>query len=305
MSVFKSYQHIERYGTEEVEGIDIGVCYIFPKLDGTNSSIWYHEGNLWAGSRNRLLTLDKDNAGFYNWMLQNKSLFMPYFSQHPTHRLYGEFLVKHTIGSYRDDAWRRFWIFDIYDEELNQYLPYDVYSNRLVEMNLDHIPPSHKIKNPTQEQLIKIVEGNTFLIKDGAGAGEGIVIKNYDGYQNKYGRTTWAKLVRNEFKENNKRAFGIKEQDGTKQIESEIAEKYITEHFVNKTKAKIENEIRNAGEIIERGKLIPRLLQTCYHDLIQENIWEICKVFNNPNINFKRLRMFTIHFVKKYASDLF
>jgi hypothetical protein len=36
---FKKYQHIERYGTDEVEGIDAGLCYVFYKIDGTNSSI--------------------------------------------------------------------------------------------------------------------------------------------------------------------------------------------------------------------------------------------------------------------------
>jgi hypothetical protein len=36
MNDFVKYQHIERYGVDEVNGIDIGTCYIFPKIDGTN-----------------------------------------------------------------------------------------------------------------------------------------------------------------------------------------------------------------------------------------------------------------------------
>lgn len=38
-NMFKKYQHIERFGKDEVEGIDKGLCYVFPKLLG----IIFHE----------------------------------------------------------------------------------------------------------------------------------------------------------------------------------------------------------------------------------------------------------------------
>jgi len=31
---FKKYQHVERFGTSEVEKIEFGTCYVFPKIDG-------------------------------------------------------------------------------------------------------------------------------------------------------------------------------------------------------------------------------------------------------------------------------
>ena len=30
--------HLERYGNEEVEGIEQGTTYVFPQLDGTNGT---------------------------------------------------------------------------------------------------------------------------------------------------------------------------------------------------------------------------------------------------------------------------
>ena len=30
---FRKYQHIERFGTTEVDGIELGKCYVFPKID--------------------------------------------------------------------------------------------------------------------------------------------------------------------------------------------------------------------------------------------------------------------------------
>ena len=32
---FKQYQHIERFGTTEVQHIELGECFVFPKIDGT------------------------------------------------------------------------------------------------------------------------------------------------------------------------------------------------------------------------------------------------------------------------------
>ena len=45
---FKKYMHIERLGTDEVEDIEFGECYIFYKLDGTNGSVWLDNGELKA-----------------------------------------------------------------------------------------------------------------------------------------------------------------------------------------------------------------------------------------------------------------
>ncbi len=56
MSEFRKYMHVERYGNDEVQGIEIGTCYIFPKLDGTNGSVWLQDDQVCCGSRNRLRT---------------------------------------------------------------------------------------------------------------------------------------------------------------------------------------------------------------------------------------------------------
>ena len=68
MSEFIKYMHLERLGTTEVEGIEVGLTYVFPKLDGTNGSVWMVDDNLMAGSRNRVLSAGSDNAGFYAWV---------------------------------------------------------------------------------------------------------------------------------------------------------------------------------------------------------------------------------------------
>lgn len=55
--MFVKYMHLERYGNDEVDGIEQGTTYVFPKLDGTNAQVWLNEdGTIGAGSRNRTLS---------------------------------------------------------------------------------------------------------------------------------------------------------------------------------------------------------------------------------------------------------
>ena len=298
---FKKYQHIERFGTDEVDGIEIGKCYIFPKIDGTNSSVWINNGELKAGSRNRELTLEKDNAGFYAWVLSNKEMFMPYFEKHPTHRLYGEWLVPHTLKNYRDSAWRNFYIFDVATDGENdtvEYLPYDIYKEFLEEFSLEYIVPQKIITNPTIDDLNWELEQNHYLMAKSDDVGEGIVIKNYDFY-NKYHRQTWAKIVRSEFKERHYKTMGTPEKV-TKLVEEEIAQEFVTTALVEKEKSKIENECGGWS-----SKYIARLLSVVYYSIINEDMWHIVKKYKNPKIDFKLLNNFIIKEIKVKCPTIF
>lgn len=187
MTEFVKYQHVERLGTDETEGILDGIVYVFYKIDGTNGSVWRDkDGVVACGSRNRLLDLHNDNAGFMNATVAD-ARFLRFLEEHPNLRLYGEWLVPHSLKTYNDDAWRKFYIFDVIDNEGNA-LHYDEYQPLLDRHGLDYIPPLCIMKNPTEEQVFKALEKcGQFLVKDGAGIGEGIVLKNYT-YFNKYGR---------------------------------------------------------------------------------------------------------------------
>ena len=299
---FKKYQHLERFGNDEVEGIEFGKLYIFPKLDGTNAQVWLDdEGNIKAGSRNRELTLEKDNAGFYKFVLENENI-KKYLEKHPTHRLYGEFLVPHSLKTYREDAWRRFYIFDVCLDKENgsvEYIPYDIYKPLVEEFGLDYIPPIVTMTNGSYEYFIRTLDNNTFMIQDGKGIGEGIVIKNYD-YYNKYKRQIWAKIVTNEFKEIHKREMGVNNIKTEKVIEQEIVDNYCTEAFIEKEYSKILNE---TGEWDNRK--IPMLLGRVFSELVKEETWNIIKKYKNPTINYKTLNALVINKIKTVKSDIF
>ncbi len=306
---FKKYQHIERFGTTEVDGIELGRCHVFPKIDGTNSSVWIaDDGLISSGSRTRELSQDKDNAGFWMWANEQAPL-VNYLKEHPTHRLFGEWLVPHSLKTYRDEAWRNFYVFDVAIDKMEgeitheqddkiKYLPYDEYKPLLEAHRINYIAPISVITNGSYEQFINQLAKNVFLIKDGAGVGEGIVIKNYE-FKNRFNRQVWAKIVTSEFKEKHSKEMGGSEIKGKKMVENEIVEKYVTTALCEKVYSKIEND---EGF---RGKDIPRLLNTVFYDLIKEESWNFVKEFKNPTIDYRKLNQIVIIKVKECLPKLF
>jgi len=299
---FIKYQHVERFGNEEVDNIELGVCHVFPKIDGTNGSVWLDGGKIKAGSRNRELSIEADNAGFDAAILDDDRI-NAYLSKHPEHRLYGEWLVPHSFKTYRDEAWRKFYIFDVCVDSADgvevEYLPYSVYMPMLEEFGLDYIPLMAEVRNASFEQFIDMLEKNTFLVKDGLGAGEGIVIKNYS-YKNKFGRTTWAKIVRSEFKEIHSKTMGSAIVNGDKMVEEEIVARFCTTAFIEKEFAKIANESGGWS-----SRYIPRLLSSVFYSLVSEESWNIVKEYKLPKINYKTLNALVIGKIKNEKRDIF
>ena len=293
---FLKYQHVERFGTTETQGIENGMCYVFPKIDGTNSQLWIDSnGNLHAGSRNRELDIENDNAGFCKWAIEQKNILL-FFFNNPNLRLYGEWLVPHSLKTYEEKAWRNFYVFDVMEGE--RYLPYEEYAALLEPFGIEFIPPLCKVENPSYERLISQLEKNGYLIEDGKGIGEGIVIKNYD-YKNKYGRVTWAKIVTNEFKAKHAKCQ-VTEIKESKIIEHEICEKFVTKSLIEKELAKIETKCGGWS-----SKYIPRLINTVFYCLVKEECWNFVKDFKNPTIDFKRLQFFCTQQIKAQMPVLF
>ena len=293
---FYKYQHIEKYGTMEVEGIEVGKVYVFPKLDGTNGAVWLEEGEVICASRNRVLSIGDDNQGFCEY-INNNDKIKDFLDNHPDHRLYGEWLVPHTLRTYDDDAWRKFYIFDVIVK--GNHLNYDDYKPLLDEFELDYVPCICTMEDGNEGRFRYQIRNSTYLVKDGEGLGEGVVLKNYD-YNNKYGRTIWAKIVRNKFKAQSSKSLGHPEMKERLLVEKEIAEMYVTEHLIDKVKSKIESE--------EGGwstKFIPRLLQTVYYDLVREDMWDIIKKFKYPTISFKLLNRYATNQIKTIKPDIF
>lgn len=295
---FKKYQHIEKMGSSETQNIEHGETYVFPKIDGTNASVWLEDGVICCGSRNRQLSLDNDNAGFMAWAV-NQNPLKWYLLANPTHILYGEWLVPHTLKTYKQNAWREFYVFDVYDSEKEEYISYKAYEPNMKKFEISYIPPIAVVKNASYENFIDFLQKNIFLIEDGKGVGEGIVIKRYD-YKNKYGRTIWAKIITSEFKEKHIKEMGAPSTTFKDLIEKELVDKFVTTALVEKEFAKI------CLEKEWSSKLIPMLLNVVYYSLVKEEIWEMVKSLKqNKSIDFARLNHFTVLKVRAIKPELF
>jgi len=304
---YVSFMSLIRTNKTEVQGIEVGTCHVFPKLDGTNASIFWDDENygLGAGSRRRKLTEGKDNAGFFNHMKDHLTA-IELVKSFSTWNIFGEWLVPHSLKTYREESWRQFYIFDVWDQDKERYLTYDEYQPALQPIldsvpcnDIRIIPPMAIIKNGTILDFQRCAEENTYQIVDGKGCGEGVVIKNYE-FTSEFNKTPYAKLVTNLFKEANAEAFGAREIN-QEYLEQKIAEKYTTFGRVEKIKLKIE---KSTGEPWH-GKLIPRLINTIYHDIITEEMWEILQDNKKPTINFNLLHRYIIISIKAVQPDLF
>lgn len=298
---FLRYPHLVKFGNLETENIEFGVTHIFPKLDGTNGQMWFNwtKPHIGFGSRNRTLHVESDNAGFLNTFLGTKEglPYFRFFTEHHKFVLYGEWLVKHTIDHYLDSAWRKFYIFDVWNGE--RFLSYDEYEPRLKQYGLLYIPCIKKIKNGSWENFLHEAKTCRYLLKDGVDKpGEGIVIKNYE-WSNAQNKQVWAKIVNSEFKTDHIIAMGAPEVEN-KSNAAIICEKACTDALIEKEYAKIVNDV---GEW--NNKYIPRLLHTVYYSVVTEELWDCLKTIKKGLVNFKELEQLCILRVKAVKKELF
>ena len=292
---YKKYQHIEKLGSGEVGGILNGTCYLSYKIDGTNGVIWQSDNSLHFGSRNRELTLDNDNANFMKMILEDAELMRKLklaFNHFGNVYIYGEWLVPHTLKTYGSDAWKKFYIFDIQRED-GSYVTFDEYCPILAGLGLSFIPLIAKLENPTQNEIISYLDKTgEWLVTEGLG--EGIVIKNYS-FVNKYGRTTWAKVLTEDFKNkkthNRSAMHEAKENDD---IETLIVRRTMMPEHIHKEYAKL---VEAKGDW--SSKYIFELLGRVFNEWFRDN-WEIIlKKFKQPTINFKKLKSCSDTYVKE------
>ena len=294
---YKSYQHIEKLGTSETEGILKGEVHLSYKIDGSNGCIYLKDnGELGFGSRKRELSITEDNMGFMTSFVTDKSLYSKFeeiLKKNPNFIIYGEWLVPVTIKRYGKDAWKKFYVFDVFNNEDGTYLPFNSYKEMLDEYGLLYIPEITVLNDPSEEDIKEYLDKTgEFLITEGLG--EGIVIKNYD-YKNKYGRRTWAKILTEDFKKNKKelrKRIHIAKNEGD--IELLIVNYYLTSEHVLKEKYKIEEKYGGWS-----SKNIFELLNRVYDEFLKDNFELILKRYKDPTINFKLLRQYSNDFVKE------
>ena len=161
--------------------------------------------------------------------------FMLDLEKHPSHYIYGEWLVPHSIKSYNDDAWKKFYIFDVFDDNEKRYLSYDEYVPQLEEFNLTYIPEIARLNNPTIEEVASYINKTHYLMPEGQ-IPEGVIAKNYN-YRNKWGHVVWGKIISDEFF-NKKQRLRQTNHEAKENFELKVANEYISDSLIRKEYAK-------------------------------------------------------------------
>lgn len=295
---YKKYQHIEKLGSSEVDGILNGEVHLSYKIDGTNGCIYLDGDVIKFGSRNRELSIDNDNSKFMSSIIKDEkylSSISTYLKLHPNHIIYGEWLVPVNIKRYKKDAWYKFYIFDVFDTISKRYIRYDVYAPTFKELNLLFIPEIAVLNNPTEEEISSYLNKTGEYLLDN-GVGEGIVIKNYE-YQNQYGRTTWAKILTEDFlaKRTNSKKDNRVNKDNTP-VEYKIVSLFLTPQHIMKEKQKM---IDRYGHW--ENKMAFEFLNRCFLEFYKDN-WEIIlKKLHYPTVNFTVLKKLCDNKAKEVA----
>ncbi|MFW6046732.1 MAG: RNA ligase family protein [Candidatus Woesearchaeota archaeon] len=272
------YSKIHRLGKEEVNGILEHIVTVQEKIDGANTSVWIENGELKLGSRRNEV---EDFRGLRDY-IENHEGILKLLNKNPNFRLFGEWLVPHTI-KYDKKNMNHFYLFDIYNHKDDVWYSPSTVRQIAKEHNINFPKVFVEGEHVKEEQLKEFLGDSEIGEK-----GEGIVIKSPD-FVNKFGNNVYAKMVTKDFEEQNKAVFGGNSKHNDNYYEQKIVNEYITENRVNKIMQKISSQ---TGRQLDYSDT-PRICQTVYHDMLTEEIWSIQKKV--PEINFSRLKKTTMN----------
>lgn len=283
---FKQYKKIHRLGAPENTGILLGTCYIQEKIDGANTSIYIGDDKICTASRNQ--PVEEGFNGFVEYVKEHPGINQV-MTEHPEYRLYGEWLVRHSL-SYNEQAYRQFYLFDVMVDD--EFLPLEAVYEIAEKYQILMATLFAKLENP-DELMIKEYVGKTVL----GDKGEGVVIKNFD-FVNSFGERVYAKMTTEDFKELNSLTFGGNNKHAESYWEMYLVNKYVSLPRVRKIMHKLE-------PLIEGGlgkKDTPRIANTVYHDIITEEAWEIAQKV--PILNYKTFKSLATRKAIKMFHDI-
>lgn len=280
--MLKKYVDIERlketYATAFTKGEHITIT---EKIDGANASIYCKEDKSVACcSRRQDLAPENPLQGFYGYV-QSLDHEMIYDAIGTRYIIFGEWLVKHSI-KYPDNVLKKFYIFDVWDTETEQYMPW-TFTKQISEfLGIPTVPLFYDGPFISWEHVTSFV-GKTEM--GGEPTGEGVVVKSQDRLDNKSSRTpAYVKIVAKEFSEvhQSKSHEVDPEKLAAREAAQALAETIVTKRRVEKCIQKFveDGEIpenwdeKNLGAI---AKILPRAV---YNDCVKEEQETVSQIEN-------------------------
>lgn len=297
--VQKKYMDIERMKEKYAETFEKGeMVTITEKVDGANAALGYDKatGEVAVFSRRNRLTPENTLQGFYDWAMAGFTPNdMASITDNGRYILFGEWLVKHSV-KYPDTAYRKFYMFDVWDTEKECYLQWNDVTEYYTQLRA-------ACKSETAPELVPVFyigewqdwdhalsfRGQTKL--NAEPCGEGVVVKSQDRLQDKPNshRPVYLKLVDPRFAEVHDSTPKQVDPEKLKKVEEDKAfvAQYVTERRVEKMLQKLvedgvipENWSNESMGVI--AKNLPRLV---YDDVKKEEPEVLDKVDNFGKIS--------------------
>lgn len=268
----KKFMDIQRIKEGFVDGFRINdMIVVQEKVDGSNTSCRYdHETNkMIAFSRKK--TLDQFNTlnGFYNYI---QELDVDEYKDYPNYVIFGEWTGARNAIIYNQECTKKWYVFDIYDVDKEEYLPQEYVKEFAQQHNLIYVNTYYVGPFINWEHVMSFVGNSAY-----GDTQEGIVIKNQSRLNDPNSRLPFVlKIVGEKFQEIQKSNHIKKIQDPKKLQEREnailLTESIVTYRRVEKELYKMRDEEIVPQEWNEKdmgmiAKLLPRRI---YDDCMKE-----------------------------------
>lgn len=242
------------------------------KLDGANASFKLNsdDGEVDVFSRRYMLHPNNTLRGFYNYVQENvdKDKILPHFIY------FGEWLVRHRID-YGEENMNQFYLFDIYSELDQEYLPFEEVQIEAEELGLNIVPVFY------EGEYLDFQHIKSFVGKSKLGdVGEGVVVKN-PTMVDKYGFQMYSKVVSKDFEEMKQKNNRGKEATDPTELppETQFVRTYLTKARTEKMIHKLVDEgvIEDDFDITDMGTILKNAGGRIVDDLLEEEKDELPK----------------------------
>ena len=255
------------------------IISITEKIDGANSSFCVDDNELGISCYSRRQKLDPSNRlrGFYDFILD---VIVPMKDKlNPNYRYYGEWCCSHTV-QYKPEAYKKFYLFSIWDEEADRYLSDEIVKSEADRLGLTLIPYLYQGEYISYEHLMSFVGKSDLTLEPNTG--EGVVVKNVS-YLDRFNRQIFVKLVSEKFSEVVKQK---PPKDPTVNNEfRDLIRSVLTEARVEKLINKLVDEgvLKEDYAIEDMGIILKNLGNRVFEDIMKEES-DLLKNYEEQNI---------------------
>lgn len=278
MGEIKKYMDVVRLGHQSTVSVlnEGDYITITEKLDGANASFKLNSEGVVDGFSRRT-PVDENNTlrGYYGWLKENIKPEL----LNPRYRYFGEWLVSHKI-QYKPEYYQNFYLFNVYDDELEEYLSDDIMKSEATRLGIKTVPLFYEGQYISFDHLMSFVGKSDMALN----YGEGIVVKNIS-YRDKYGHQLFVKLVHEDFAETQKQK-PPKDPNRPATPEQEFINMSVTKARVDKMLHKLVDEgiIEENFGVEDMKIILQNLGNRIYEDIMKEESDSLPEVYEMQNL---------------------